>query len=175
MFLKKLDAKQTKCVLHSIIDGICKLGRPVYQQYGEIFTLPEWWSLVDTYTDLIKNVVKEDMSKDQIFQTLSELPDGHKQILMDTISVRREDVRQALMSETNTISEAVLTDFDWQVKLALSSDRIASVQEPITSLDLDVQSQQGQQIHSLELNRDDLKKLITSLEGANKVIQQLKS
>jgi len=56
------------------------------------------------------------------------------------------------------------------LQLALSSDRISSVQEPITSLDLDVQNQQGQQIHSLELNRDDLKKLITSLEGANKVI-----
>ena len=57
-------------VIHSILDGICKLGRPVYQQYGEIFTPPEWWSLVDTYTDLIKNVVKEDMSKDQVtYQT----------------------------------------------------------------------------------------------------------
>jgi hypothetical protein len=54
----------------------------------------------------------------KVFQTLSELPDGHKQILMDTISVRREDVRQALMSETNTISEAVLADFDWQVKVS---------------------------------------------------------
>lgn len=53
--------------------------------------------------------------------------------------------------------------------MALSSDKIASVQEPITSLDLDVQSQQGQQVHSIELNREDLKKLITSLEGANKV------
>ena len=63
----------------------------------------------------------------KVFQTLSELPDGHKQILMDTISVRREDVRQALMSETNTISEAVLTDFDWQVKVSrLANEKLWS-------------------------------------------------
>lgn len=63
----------------------------------------------------------------KVFQTLSELPDGHKQILMDTISVRREDVRQALMSETNTISEAVLTDFDWQVKVSRLANKNCKV------------------------------------------------
>ncbi|XP_071125455.1 COMM domain-containing protein 8-like [Mytilus edulis] len=175
LFLGKLDSKQTKRVLHSIVDGICKLGRPIYQEYGEVFTLPEWWNLSDAYTGLVKQVVKEDTTKDQILEILSDLPDGHKQIVLDVISVRRDDVQQSLKTETSSISDAVLTDFDWQVKLALSSDKIASVQEPITSLDLDVQSQQGQQVHSIELNREDLKKLITSLEGANKVVQQLKS
>lgn len=173
--LKKLDIKQSKTVLHSIVDGLCKLGRPAYQQYGEIYSLPEWWSLQDSYSDFITHAVKEDSTKDELLQLMGDLPDSHKQTVIDTISIRREDIRQSLKSRTNAISDAVLTDFDWQVKLSLSSDKISSVQEPITSLDLDVQSQEGQQIHSLELSREDLKKLISSLEGANKVVQQLKS
>lgn len=52
----------------------------------------------------------------------------------------------------------------------MSSDKIASVQEPVVSLDLDISQGQDKKIHSLELSKDELAKLISSLEGTNKVL-----
>ena len=51
----------------------------------------------------------------------------------------------------------------------MSSDKLSSVQEPVLSLDMDVKSNSDRQTVSVELSREDLKKLITSLEAANKV------
>ena len=52
----------------------------------------------------------------------------------------------------------------------MSSDKIATVQEPVVSLDLDVQTNSGaRNTVAVELSRDDLNNLIASLEAANKV------
>ena len=53
----------------------------------------------------------------------------------------------------------------------MSSDKLSSVQEPVVSLDMDVQTNTDKQTVSVELGREDLKKLITSLEAANKVYE----
>ncbi|KAJ8298447.1 hypothetical protein KUTeg_024978, partial [Tegillarca granosa] len=141
-------------VLHQSIDGICKRGHPTYTDYSEVWTLQEWWSLIDKLENIIK---------DSISQSLNGLPDELKQNVIDAVNTRRDEIKSQLGAETCGISQAVLSDFDWQVK------------EPILSLDLDVQNNQSKQTHSIELNQQELKKLITSLEGANKVVQQLKS
>ena len=51
----------------------------------------------------------------------------------------------------------------------MSSDKLSSVQESVLSLDMDVQTNTDRHTVSVELGREDLKKLITSLEAANKV------
>ena len=51
----------------------------------------------------------------------------------------------------------------------MSSDKLSSIQEPLVNLDLGLGAGKHAQNVSLELNKDDLKKLITSLELANKV------
>lgn len=51
----------------------------------------------------------------------------------------------------------------------MASDKLSSIQEPLLNLDLDVQNEATTEIHSLELTREDLKNLISSLEGANRV------
>ena len=55
----------------------------------------------------------------------------------------------------------------------MSSDKISSVQEPVLALDMDIGTSgtsTGRQTVSVELNQEELKNLITSLEAANKVI-----
>lgn len=161
--------------MHQLIDGICKRGHPTYTDYSEVWTLQEWWAMVDKLENIIKDSVKETWTKDQILQSLNGLTDELKQNVIDAVNTRRDEIKNQLGAETCGISQAVLSDFDWQVKLVLSSDKISSIQEPILSLDLDVQDNQSKQTHSIELDQQELKKLITSLEGANKVVQQLKS
>ena len=53
--------------------------------------------------------------------------------------------------------------------MALSSDKISSVQEPLVNLDLSVMEDGSNKHVSLELNREELQKLVSSLETANRV------
>lgn len=45
-----------------------------------MFTLPEWWNLSDAYTGLVKQVVKEDTTKDQVRNPTEQLNINHKLI-----------------------------------------------------------------------------------------------
>ena len=53
----------------------------------------------------------------------------------------------------------------------MSSDKLAHLQQPLVNLDLDIEHQgsEGRQLMSLEMDADELQRLITSLEAANKV------
>ena len=51
----------------------------------------------------------------------------------------------------------------------MSSDKLGSIQEPILSLDLDIVEGAQKRRENMELSREELEKLITSLEAANKV------
>ena len=56
----------------------------------------------------------------------------------------------------------------------MSSDKLASLNEPLVNVDLDLQDGAGdsQQV-AIELDQEDLKKLLTSLESCSKVVQLL--
>lgn len=54
-------------------------------------------------------------------------------------------------------------------QLALSSDKISSLQTPLLHLSLDVREEGVQRSVNLELDRDELSVLISALEAANKV------
>lgn len=96
-------------------------------------------------------------------------------MFLEVINARRPDIHQQLITDTNLISKSTLKDFDWQIKLAMASDKLSSIQEPLLNLDLDVQNEVSTEIHSLELTREDLKNLISNLEGANRAVQQWKT
>ncbi|XP_069129412.1 COMM domain-containing protein 8-like [Argopecten irradians] len=175
LLLRKLESKQVSSLLHSLVDGVCHRCQPSYQEYSDVWSLQQWWSVVDTYQSVIKAAVRGAHTKDMIYQELQAMSEDLKQIVVDVINSRREEVQSQLLTETHNISQAVLSDFDWKVKLIMSSDKISSVQEPVVSLDLDVGVGEENKIHSIELNKEELSKLINSLEGANKVVQQLKA
>ena len=78
------------------------------------------------------------------------------------------------MEEIVDISSARLQDFHWQLKLALSSDKIASLQMPLLNLYLDVKENGEVKPYSVEMSKEELKNLINSWEAANKVVLQLK-
>lgn len=50
----------------------------------------------------------------------------------------------------------------------MESDKVADLNEPVMNLDLQLDSSKSKLV-TLELKKDDLKNLITSLEAANKV------
>jgi hypothetical protein len=54
-------------------------------------------------------------------------------------------------------------------QLVMATDKLANMREPVLSLDLDIKEKTGMKQVSVELSKDELKELITSLEAANKV------
>lgn len=173
--LKKLDVKAVTKLLHGLVDNVCKRGHLHYQDYDQTWSLEEWFDLVEAVEGLIKAAIREPLNKDQIYQRLGSLPQEYQSVFMEVINARRSDIHQQLVTDTNLISKSTLKDFDWQIKLAMASDKLSSIQEPLLNLDLDVQNEATTEIHSLELTREDLKNLISSLEGTNRAVQQWKT
>ncbi|XP_036352766.2 COMM domain-containing protein 8 isoform X2 [Ochotona princeps] len=110
----------------------------------------------------------------QVFQQLNQLSSSHQQAIMKCLRSRKDEVKQTLLGEIVDISSAQLQDFDWQLKLALSSDKIATLQMPLLNLHLDVKENGEVKPYSIEMSKEELQNLITSLEAANKVVLQLK-
>ena len=84
-------------------------------------------------------------------------------------------LQRALIQETSGISNATLKDIGWNVKLVMSSDKLSNIKEPLMTLNLELETEDGIKSHLLEMNLSELKMLIESLEAANKSVLQLLS
>ncbi|XP_077984562.1 COMM domain-containing protein 8-like [Glandiceps talaboti] len=93
------------------------------------------------------------------------VPTDHQKIIVNCYNVRKDEIRRMLLENTAAISQAHFTDFDWKLKLAMANDKLASVHEPLVTLDLDLQEEQGKKSVTVEMNEEELKKMITSLEA----------
>ncbi|RYH20721.1 hypothetical protein EON65_22600 [archaeon] len=68
-------------------------------------------------------------------------------------------------------SNKELVDFDWSLKLALSSDKISGLRKPLVQLKLDTATPTGQSDSTLlELDYAELNGLLKTLTAAQKVI-----
>lgn len=172
--LQKLPAELGPQLLHKIIDGICGRAYPVYQDYHTVWESEEWMHVLEDIAKFFKAVVGKNLSDEEIFQQLNQLNSFHQETIMKCVKSRKDEIKQALSREIVAISSAQLQDFDWQVKLALSSDKIAALRMPLLSLHLDVKENGEVKPYSIEMSREELQNLIHSLEAANKVVLQLK-
>ncbi|KAK1345961.1 hypothetical protein QTO34_008426 [Cnephaeus nilssonii] len=105
----------------------------------------------------------------RISQQLNQLNSSHQEAIMKCLKSRKDEIKQTLLNEIVDISSAQLQDFDWQLKLALSSDKIATLQMPLLNLHLDVKENGEVKPYSIEMSQEELQNLINSLEAANKV------
>lgn len=55
------------------------------------------------------------------------------------------------------------------VQLVMSSDKLGAIQKPVLNLDLDILENGQPRMESVELSQQELEKVISSLEAANKV------
>lgn len=161
-------------LLHKIIDGICGRTYPLYQDYHSVWDSTEWMHVLEDITTFFKAVVGKNLSDEEISQQLNQLNSSHQEAIMKCLKSRKDEIKKTLLEEIVDISSARLQDFDWQIKLALSSDKIASLQMPLLNLYLDVKENGEVKPYSVEMSKEELQKLINSLEAANKVVLQLK-
>ncbi|KAL4641869.1 COMM domain-containing protein 8 [Arapaima gigas] len=172
--LEKLPAANCTQFLHRVVDGVCGRSRPQMEDYGNRWSVAEWTELVDTLAALFCFAVGRKCSEEEVKESLLDLDSSYSNAILACLNARHDEIRLALVERTNCISSAQLQDFDWQLKLALSSDKISSLQTPLLNLSLDVKEGGVLRPVSMEMNREELQMLINSLEAANKVVLQLK-
>ncbi len=72
------------------------------------------------------------------------------------------------------MEEPQLVDFDWSLRLVLSSQHLSSMRKPILLVDLDLKYANGTSRHQiLELAEQDLDKVLNSFASVEKVLQLL--
>ncbi|XP_065734275.1 COMM domain-containing protein 8 [Phocoena phocoena] len=172
--LQKVPAELGLQLLHKIIDGICGRTYPLYQDYHSVWDSTEWVHVLEDITNFFKAVVGKNLSDEEISHQLDQLNSSHQEAIMKCLKSRKDEIKQALLEEIVDISSSQLQDFDWQLKLALSSDKIATLQMPLLNLHLDVKEDGEVKPYSVEMSKEELQNLINSLEAANKVVLQLK-
>ncbi|GFO46884.1 comm domain-containing protein 8-like [Plakobranchus ocellatus] len=172
--LQKASQGDVETVCHLIAESICRDGPISADKFSSIWSIEEWWEVRQFITEVLKKAVGKSWTKEQISEELGSLKDDYKKVIIDTVAIHNLNMRQKLVHDTAAVSKTVLADFDWKLKLALSSDKLASLQEPLLQVDFDVRDANGERREiNLELNRTELAKLITSLEGCSKSVQQL--
>ncbi|XP_004681367.1 PREDICTED: COMM domain-containing protein 8 [Condylura cristata] len=172
--LQKVSGELIPQLLHKIIDGICGRAYPLYQDYHSVWDSTEWKHVLDDITKFFKFVVGKNLPDEEILQQLNQLNSFHQETIMKCLRSRKDEIKQALLDEIVDISSAQLQDFDWQLKFAISSDKIAALQMPLLNLHLDIKENGDVKSYSVEMNKEELQNLISSLEAANKVVLQLK-
>lgn len=172
LLLNKLTDTECRKLCHAVVDGVCGRRHPQREEYSATCSLDEWMGLNKSLSSLFCLAAGGHSTDEEVLTALSDVT--HKDVLLSVIKARRHELCRALRDKTTSISSAVLTDFDWQLKLALSSDKISSLQTPLLSLSLDVREKGALRPVTIEMTREELNTLINSLEAANKVMLQLK-
>lgn len=172
--LSRLPVADSLKLCHRVVDGLCGREPPRRGDYSATWSLEEWLELLGSLMALFRLAVGSKSSDEEVLAGLSGVGSGHAETVLSVLRAREEEIRRALLDRTNSMSSATLQDFDWQLKLALSSDKISSLHTPLLSLSLDVREDGALRPVTMEMNRDELNVLINSLEAANKVMLQLK-
>ncbi|KAI5606846.1 COMM domain-containing protein 8 [Silurus asotus] len=166
--------KCIKWLLHRVVDGLCGRNQPKRLEYGETWSLLEWGELISSLTYFFRVAVGRKCSDQQIKELLGDLESAHSEAVLQCVHARQEEIRQALVDRTYRICSTQLDDFNWQLKLALSSDKLSSLNTPLLNLSLDLTEDGIQKAVNIEMNKEELNTLITTLEAANKVVLQMK-
>ncbi|KAM4052327.1 COMM domain-containing protein 8 [Anomaloglossus baeobatrachus] len=172
--IEKLPVPQCPQFLHKVIDGICGRAQPRFQDYGNIWNLREWLEVLENTTAFIETAVGKNVFSDESSNELGGLNPEYQEMITKCIKSRKPEIKDALVEKVCAMSSACLQDFDWQLKLAMSSDKLSTLQMPLVNLDLDIVENGAISPVSIEMNKEELQNLINSLEAANKVVLQLK-
>ncbi|XP_068607908.1 COMM domain-containing protein 8 [Brachionichthys hirsutus] len=174
VWLGRLSVEDCGKLCHGVVDGLCGREPPLRGDYSASWSLEEWREVLNSLEVLFRSAVGNNSSDEEVQVGLSDLGRSHAEAVLSVLRARRGDIRCALLRRTAFMSSAALQDIDWQLKLALSSDKISALHTPLLSLCLDVRQNGAPRSARVEMDREELNVLVGSLEAANKVMLQLK-
>uniref|UniRef100_A0A3B1ILV4 COMM domain containing 8 n=1 Tax=Astyanax mexicanus TaxID=7994 RepID=A0A3B1ILV4_ASTMX len=167
--LEKITPTESLKFLHRVVDGLCGRSYPRRIEYGEAWSLTEFGELTNSLSKFFTVAVGRKCSDQEVQELLGDLDSAHAAVVLQCVHARQEEIRLSLVDRTNGISSTQLQDFNWQIKLALSSDKLSSLNTPLLNLSLDMKENGLQRAVNIEMNKEELQTLISALEAANKL------
>ncbi|XP_042861902.1 COMM domain-containing protein 8-like [Penaeus japonicus] len=158
--------------VHRVIDSICG-GTPVSHKEFEGCPLDKFWLALQSAKSIIKDVSTGRLSKDESLQILSPLGQEAAGKLLSAVSVREDEIKKAIIQES--LSGTVhLKDFDWNVRLAVASDKVLDLNESLMTLHLHtMNADKGSDTLTVEMSAEQVDRLIEQLKGAREKLTQV--
>ncbi|XP_012252447.2 COMM domain-containing protein 8-like [Athalia rosae] len=164
--LNKVNNDVINQICHACIDEICGRKRMTFQQFTNSvqWTEEEYEIIRAFFSGLFRNPALLYLEEEKMPQQYNDASAELQVTIRKCVSVRREQLVNALLKEHSIKNGTTLLDFDWRLKWVMGSSKLATLREPLLQLDLIVEDKKSQRILDLELNRNELDMLITALE-----------
>ncbi|XP_068216028.1 COMM domain-containing protein 8-like [Palaemon carinicauda] len=161
-----------KFVYHAV-DNICG-GVPVSHNDYSQCPLDKFWITIQNVKDLATKIALQKISKEQTVLLLHRLSKDIAEEIYDAIESRRTEIKKSLVS--NSIKDLLhLRDFDWNVKLAVASDKVLDLNEGLVTLHLRTSTTELEndvRNISVEMSAAQVDKLLEKLKEAQQTMVQ---
>lgn len=167
--------------IHRVIDDLCGRNHEFVVLYGRVIseTTTNIHDLVEGTKKFIVESFGDEHSEESVAITLSKLtklPEKLCQVVAQAIKGRGEEIGRGLVRKaTQGFSQAYLRDFDWSLRVALSSEKLSKLREPLLLLSLYLTHLDGSRTeHVVELTKAKCQELLNTLGEINGSMQQMR-
>lgn len=163
--------------VHGLIDDVC--GHP--SPHDDTGASERAVRCADAWRAFLSNAAGYDLTPEQVREDLERagLPAAVVATAGAAVEARRDEIVQALVRHASTIAPQYLRDFDWSVRLVLSSDKLSGMRESrlLLRLQLDAGAAddgQGDRDVRMEMNADELDRLLEQFAEIEREVSELK-
>lgn len=157
--------------VHHIIDNLCG-GVPLSHNDYSQCPLDKFWIATQNVKDLATKIALQKLNKEQTVLLLHQLSKETAEEIYDAAESRRAEIKKSLVSES--IKDLVhLRDFDWNVKLAVASDKVLDLNESLVTLHLHTSTtrlENDVRNISIEMSASQVDKLLEKLKEAQQTL-----
>lgn len=165
--------------MHLVVDAMCGRDVDFVTTYGKVIseTTTNVHELVESTKTFVLSATHAE-SAGAISNDLAKAT-GLPSKLCDAVSVaiegRSAEIEKAVIRQITTgFSNRYLADFDWSLRLALSSENVSKLRETVLILTLYVNDLNGgKREHVMELTKETCGKLLSDFASINKCVQSV--
>lgn len=169
------DAPSASKLTHAVVDDLC--GRAV--NYGAVCTAGA--SGVLDAVARMKEVAISCVATVQTPAAIAERvaaaapPAPLAAAVAEAIAVRAVELRRALANKATEISAGHLSDFDWSLRLVLSTDKLSDARHPVLLLTLSITQADGtRRDEVVELGADSLDSLLSDFSNVAATMRRVR-
>lgn len=163
--------------IHHVIDDLCGRTPDYGKLSASLLKAPK--VNVHALAKEIKAFVATSVSKEssEVTRSLAQYSYLSKDlcgILSSAIESRAGEVCVALGESTTAMSEAQLTDFDWSLRMIISSDRLSKMRQPVLLLTTYINNADGEPKQIvMELTKEKLRQVLIEFSSISEALQSL--
>ncbi|XP_071521109.1 COMM domain-containing protein 8-like [Panulirus ornatus] len=167
-----IPAQQILKFLHHVIDNLCG-GRAVSHELCKECPLDKFWLAVKQAKAIVQDVTIGKLTEEEVINLLLPFGEELAKNAYEAICARKEEIRESLLRAALQDTHH-LKDFDWNVRLAVSSDKVLDLSESLLTLHLHSSSLENRNADNLsvEMTATQVDALLDCLKAAQEIINR---